>query len=396
MLSSPFAFLNKGGANGGSDLASPAGVKADDKSPSTASPSSTNVRDEVSPASMVSPASVPKDSPVPGNAEGPPFQRTLSGAELDDCLKSLVARSPPMFEGTSIIPPREQDPVSADSTTRTLEQPLAGPSKQFASSVSNAPVKAALAAAPQVPVPRTLSGDDLADYYKQQLQVPRTLTGEDLSDYLRSLQVAAAPKIVCPPPPDEAFCAVRKTSSSDASAPTPSNKVCLATFPGAKAGSGPIEAAARSPRGSLVASAVTSTETIVSSPPPPPTKPAPSMEQNALPPPPAAPAISPDAKVVNIMEVLPESEIGSPERPTRGSWGHNIGKCKPCAFLYTKGCKNGLDCEFCHLCGRGEKKRRQREKWHQQREQQQMQAQAAAMASMMPYPGPPPAGVLWP
>merc|ERR1712216_76318 len=42
--------------------------------------------------------------------------------------------------------------------------------------------------------------------------------------------------------------------------------------------------------------------------------------------------------------------IGSPECPTIGSQGHHFGTCKPCAFLYTKGCGNGSDCPFCHLC----------------------------------------------
>jgi len=43
---------------------------------------------------------------------------------------------------------------------------------------------------------------------------------------------------------------------------------------------------------------------------------------------------------------------------------HKMGNCKPCAyFLYkTDGCRNADDCEFCHLCEPGEKKRRQKEK----------------------------------
>lgn len=57
-----------------------------------------------------------------------------------------------------------------------------------------------------------------------------------------------------------------------------------------------------------------------------------------------------------------EPEIGSPECPTVGSQGHWFGACKPCAFLYTKGCGNGAFCEFCHLCDAGEKKKRAKEK----------------------------------
>jgi len=37
-----------------------------------------------------------------------------------------------------------------------------------------------------------------------------------------------------------------------------------------------------------------------------------------------------------------------------------MGGCKPCAFAHTKGCENGVNCKFCHLCAPGEKKRRQR------------------------------------
>eukprot|EP00434_Breviolum_minutum_P012226 symbB.v1.2.010781.t1/scaffold707.1/size170859/2 len=37
-------------------------------------------------------------------------------------------------------------------------------------------------------------------------------------------------------------------------------------------------------------------------------------------------------------------------------------ECKPCAFMYAKGCKNGALCAFCHLCDRTEKKRRQKAK----------------------------------
>jgi hypothetical protein len=43
---------------------------------------------------------------------------------------------------------------------------------------------------------------------------------------------------------------------------------------------------------------------------------------------------------------------------TPGSEGHELGTCKPCAFLHTKGCANGAECTFCHLCGPEEKKRR--------------------------------------
>lgn len=45
-----------------------------------------------------------------------------------------------------------------------------------------------------------------------------------------------------------------------------------------------------------------------------------------------------------------------------GSIGHEAGYCKPCAFLWKDGCKDGAACDFCHLCPPGEQKRRKREK----------------------------------
>jgi len=56
------------------------------------------------------------------------------------------------------------------------------------------------------------------------------------------------------------------------------------------------------------------------------------------------------------------AELGSPECPTVGSQGHWLGVCKPCAFLHTKGCGNGVLCSFCHICNKGEKKRRSKDK----------------------------------
>lgn len=41
-----------------------------------------------------------------------------------------------------------------------------------------------------------------------------------------------------------------------------------------------------------------------------------------------------------------------------GSAGHFAGLCKPCAFWHSKGCGNGAQCPFCHLCPPGEKQRR--------------------------------------
>jgi len=57
-----------------------------------------------------------------------------------------------------------------------------------------------------------------------------------------------------------------------------------------------------------------------------------------------------------------EAVLGSPECPTVGSQYHWVGACKPCAFLHTKGCGNGTQCPFCHLCEKGEKKKRAKDK----------------------------------
>merc|ERR1719401_1940050 len=75
------------------------------------------------------------------------------------------------------------------------------------------------------------------------------------------------------------------------------------------------------------------------------------------------PSAIPNAPVLLLAQALAEPELGSPQMPTVGSTGHRSGTCKPCAFYHTKGCGNGLECGFCHLCPAGEKKRRQKEKF---------------------------------
>lgn len=62
--------------------------------------------------------------------------------------------------------------------------------------------------------------------------------------------------------------------------------------------------------------------------------------------------------ILQLSEALESPELGTPQMPTVGSAFHGQGRCKPCAFLHTKGCSNGVDCQFCHLCQPGEKKRR--------------------------------------
>jgi len=61
-----------------------------------------------------------------------------------------------------------------------------------------------------------------------------------------------------------------------------------------------------------------------------------------------------------IEERLLQIELGSPDMPTVGSAGHPWSACNPCAFVFVKGCETGVNCPFCHLCQRGERKRRQK------------------------------------
>lgn len=62
------------------------------------------------------------------------------------------------------------------------------------------------------------------------------------------------------------------------------------------------------------------------------------------------------------VEELACAKVGSPEVPSRGSALHAWGACKPCAFVFQDGCAHGTDCEFCHLCEPGERKRRKKER----------------------------------
>ena len=49
---------------------------------------------------------------------------------------------------------------------------------------------------------------------------------------------------------------------------------------------------------------------------------------------------------------------------------HNRGECKPCGYFLYKadGCRNGDRCPYCHLCKKGEIKRRKRAKAKESKE----------------------------
>jgi len=83
--------------------------------------------------------------------------------------------------------------------------------------------------------------------------------------------------------------------------------------------------------------------------------------------PPAATAMlhtpPPPRPLLRLSDVLSVPELGSSELPTRGSLGHRVGTCKPCAFAWKEtGCANGVECPFCHLCGPGERRLRKKER----------------------------------
>merc|ERR1712032_660448 len=49
--------------------------------------------------------------------------------------------------------------------------------------------------------------------------------------------------------------------------------------------------------------------------------------------------------------------------PCLGSVQHSAGKCSPCGWFWKpSGCRNGRECNYCHLCTRDEIKQRRRMK----------------------------------
>jgi len=101
-------------------------------------------------------------------------------------------------------------------------------------------------------------------------------------------------------------------------------------------------------------------------PPPPPSQNAPEFVAAELPPLPGkgygyAADLPVPVKLAQVL-IADEPEVGTPEVPTMGSRNHRLGTCRPCAFFHTKGCSSGADCEFCHLCDSGEKKRRAKQR----------------------------------
>jgi len=58
-----------------------------------------------------------------------------------------------------------------------------------------------------------------------------------------------------------------------------------------------------------------------------------------------------------------------------GSIVHASGQCRPCAWVHKDQCRNGTNCNYCHLCPPGELKRRKRKKWEAQQKMETVQEQ---------------------
>merc|ERR1719420_552013 len=59
----------------------------------------------------------------------------------------------------------------------------------------------------------------------------------------------------------------------------------------------------------------------------------------------------------------PTYEVQAGMLPSMGSNSHGTGKCLPCAWFWKpKGCQNGKDCQYCHMCPEGELKARKKAK----------------------------------
>ncbi|CAE8688152.1 unnamed protein product, partial [Polarella glacialis] len=121
-------------------------------------------------------------------------------------------------------------------------------------------------------------------------------------------------------------------------------------------------------------------------PPPPPAQRAPDFgpDQPLPPPPPGQDGV--DRVPLRLSQALgPVPELGSAEMPTEGSRNHRFGTCRPCAFQHTKGCGNGLMCEFCHICEPGEKKRRAKARQEIKREVKMLEPYMAGMPPQMAH-----------
>ncbi|CAJ1382142.1 unnamed protein product [Effrenium voratum] len=84
----------------------------------------------------------------------------------------------------------------------------------------------------------------------------------------------------------------------------------------------------------------------------------PFAEVSAPPPPMQAPSVACDLP----KDSAKSDKVNIASIASVGSAGHDDGTCRPCAFIFKKGCESGALCTFCHLCPPGEKKRRAKER----------------------------------
>jgi len=71
-----------------------------------------------------------------------------------------------------------------------------------------------------------------------------------------------------------------------------------------------------------------------------------------------------------------------------GSAKHATGDCKPCGFLWKKGCHKAQNCQFCHLCKSDEVKKRKRDKIAMRRREEEMMWQCGEYEEPMPQDTP--------
>jgi len=93
-------------------------------------------------------------------------------------------------------------------------------------------------------------------------------------------------------------------------------------------------------------------------------------------------------------EATRQNAVELPEGiPSVGALGHNKNACKPCAWSWKPGgCVFGKSCEFCHMCDKGELKRRSKERVTVLRKTEQgamvtaLPADVVATATSVHYP----------
>eukprot|EP00929_Paragymnodinium_shiwhaense_P088834 TRINITY_DN4913_c0_g1_i3.p1 TRINITY_DN4913_c0_g1~~TRINITY_DN4913_c0_g1_i3.p1 ORF type:complete len:245 (-),score=55.07 TRINITY_DN4913_c0_g1_i3:485-1219(-) len=55
-----------------------------------------------------------------------------------------------------------------------------------------------------------------------------------------------------------------------------------------------------------------------------------------------------------------------------GSMEHDLGNCKPCAWFHKRaGCQNGVECRHCHICVKGEIRRRKKDRLYKNRQEEE-------------------------